>query len=110
LNYALKQVSPFARRVLTTAIAVALIALLGWSVVLDEETEFGPAVDHAFSLLFAVNLGPVVLLAGIAGLLLSSRPHSRKLVPVALAFITVGAFITWLFFIETNELPDIWPG
>lgn len=107
--YTLKQVPPFTRWVLTIAIAVGLTALVGWSIVLDEETEFGPRIDHLFSVLFAINLGPVLLLAGLAALLMSSRPHSRKMVPVALAFVAFGAFFTWLFFFETYELPDIWP-
>ncbi len=108
--YNLKQVPPFTRRVLSTAIAAALAALVGWAIVLDEETEFASTVDHVFSRLFAINLGPVLLIAGLAALAMSSRPHNRKMVPVALAFVTFGAFFTWLFFFETNELPSIWPG
>lgn len=108
--HALKPVPAHTQRILTTAICAGLMVLLGSAVVLDEETEFGPTVDHLFSLLFALNLGPVLMLAGLVGLVRAWQPHDKKLVPLALAFMVFGAFITWLFFIETNELPDIWPG
>lgn len=97
-------VSKKVRRILTLAIWAGLVALLASLVVLDAKTEAASAVDLAFARLFGLCFGPVLLLSGLTGLALAGRPHHRKLVPLALAFIAVGGFVTWLFFFETSEL------
>jgi hypothetical protein len=95
------------RRILTLAIWAGLVALLVSLIVLDAKTEAASAVDLAFARLFGLCFGPVLLLSGIAGLAMAGRPHHRKLVPLALAFIAVGGFVTWLFFFETSELAGL---
>jgi hypothetical protein len=92
------------RRILTLAIWAGLVALLLSLIVLDEKTETASAVDLAFARLFGLGFGPVLLFSGLTGLAMAGRPHHRKLVPLALAFIAVGGFVTWLFFFETTEL------
>ena len=88
------------RLILTLAIWAGLVALLLVAVILDEKTEAAPPVDLAFARLFALCLGPVLLLSGLAGLTLSGRPHHRKLVPLALAFGPV-----W----PSSTSPATWP-
>jgi hypothetical protein len=95
------------RRILTLAIWAGLVALLMSLIVLDAKTEAASAVDLAFARLFGLCFGPVLLVAGLAGLALSGRPHHRRLVPLALAFVAVGGFVTWLFFFETSELSGL---
>ncbi|MGE0153250.1 MAG: hypothetical protein AB7R90_11590 [Reyranellaceae bacterium] len=97
------------RWILTAAIVAAVMALLASAVILDEETEFGSPTYALFSALIGVNLGPLLLAAGGLALFHGTRPHNRKLVPLALAAIALGAFMTWLFFfeLETIELPNI---
>jgi hypothetical protein len=95
------------RRILTLAIWAGLVALLISLIVLDAKTETASAVDLAFARLFGLCFGPVFLVSGLAGLALAGRPHHRKLVPLALAFIAVGGFVTWLFFFETGELAGL---
>jgi hypothetical protein len=92
------------RRILTLAIWAGLVALLLSLIVLDEKTEAASAVDLAFARLIGLGFGPVLLLSGLASLAMAGRPHHRKLVPLALAFIAVGGFVTWLFFFETTQL------
>lgn len=105
MAHALQPVPKKTRLILTLAIWAALVALLLVAVILDEKTEAASAVDLAFTRLFALCLGPVILVSGLAGLALAGRAHHRKLVPLALGFIAFGGFITWLFFFETSELP-----
>lgn len=105
MAHALHPIPKKTRLILTLAIWAALVALLLVAVVLDEKTEAAGAVDLAFARLFALCLGPVMLLSGLAWLALMGRPHHRRLVPLALGFIAFGGFITWLFFFETSQLP-----
>ena len=104
MAHVLHKVPSKTRRILTLAISASLVALLLCLIVLDEKTEAASAVDLAFARLFGLCFGPVLLFSGLAGLALAGRPHHRKLVPLALAFIAVGGFVTWLFFFETSEL------
>jgi len=104
LAHATHPVPKKTRRILTLAISAGLVALLLALIVLDEKTEAASAVDLAFARLFGLCFGPVLLLSGLAGLALAGRPHHRKLVPLACAFIAIGGFVTWLFFFETSEL------
>lgn len=92
------------RRILTLAIWAGLVALLLCLIALDEKTETASAVDLAFARVFGLCFGPVILFSGVAGLVMAGRPHHRSLVPLALAFIAVGGFVSWLFFFETIEL------
>ena len=107
--YGLKQIPAATKRILASAICLSLAALLASAVILDEETEFGPPLERTFSQLFAFGLGPILMAAGLGGLLLSRRPHNRYLVPLSIAFMVFGGAMTWLFFFETTELPDFWP-
>jgi len=104
-----KPVSSSTKSILLIAIFAALLALGASAIVFDEETEFGTPTEQLFSLLLGFNLGPVLMIAGVAALVMGQRPHSRNLVPVAIAVLVFGAFMSWLFFVETTELPDFWP-
>ena len=107
MAHALHPVPKKIRRILSLAIWAGLVALLLSLIALDEKTEAATAVDLAFARLFGLSFGPVLLFSGLAGLALAGRPHHRKLVPLALAFIAVGGFVTWLFFFETTQLDPL---
>lgn len=104
-----KPVPRSTRWILVLATTTALLALLAAAIVFDEQAEAGDAASSGFALLIGLIMGPGVLGAGAAALALSGRPHRRQLLPLALAAIGYGVFATWLFFMETAELPRLTP-
>ena len=105
----LKPVPPRTRWILTVAVLAAVAALMATALVFDEETEFGTPEETAFAGLLGFSLGPVLIVAGLFALRYAFRPTNLKLLSVAVTGIAFGAFMTWVFFVETTELPDFWP-
>ena len=84
--------------------ALALAAAL-----FDQQTESGNAAQRVFAFLIGLAIGPAPIFAAIGALLMARRPRHPAIIPVALATLLFGVAMSWLFFVETTELPRLWP-
>lgn len=103
-----KPVPPATKATLMVAIAAALAALALAAALFDQQTESGTTTRRLFAILIGLALGPAPILVAL-GALIVARPPRRRVVRIALATLLFGAAMSWLFFVETSELPRLWP-
>jgi len=103
-----KPVPPATKAILSVAIVAALAALALAAALFDQQTESGNAAQRGFGIVIGLALGPAPIFAAL-GALIVARPPRGHVVWFALATLLFGAAMSWLFFVETSELPRLWP-